>query len=110
MAKVEYKAKNMYTCSKVKLRPGINEVDDKMLADAMNNHLFMWRIDQGIIVIHKDDKEEKKQHQKQNLNQEKNCCADEDCCADEIELPAIKKRGRPKKSKPKGIFDVSNPI
>lgn len=51
MALVKYNAKNVYSCLDVRLLPGVNEVGDALLKRVLDEPLFKWRVDEGIIEI-----------------------------------------------------------
>lgn len=51
MALVKYNAKNVYSCLDVRLLPGVNEVEDTLLKRVLNEPLFKYRVDKGIIQI-----------------------------------------------------------
>jgi len=51
MAIVKYNAKNVYTCLSLRLIPGVNQVEDALLERVLNEPLFKYRVDKGIIQI-----------------------------------------------------------
>jgi len=51
MVLVKYNAKNVYTCSNVRLIPGVNQVEDGLLKSALTHPLFLRRVESGIIEI-----------------------------------------------------------
>ena len=72
MTFVKYNAKNVYTCLKVQLLPGVNEVEGEALRLALEHPLFKARIDDGIIEIIEEKKVvrlegEEKQVEKENI-------------------------------------------
>ena len=49
---VQYKGKNLYSfADKFRLVPGINEVDDSLITEAMSHPIFKRRVASGSIVI-----------------------------------------------------------
>ena len=66
MAIVKYNAKNVYTCLEVRLIPGVNMIEDKLLKLVLDHPLFIHRIEEGIIeIIEQSQGKSKKEDPKQ---------------------------------------------
>jgi len=66
MTLVKYNAKNVYSCSGVRLIPGVNQIEDGLLKSALDHPLFMFRVETGLIeIIENKNGESKKQDPKQ---------------------------------------------
>lgn len=65
MALVKYNAKNVYSCLSVRLIPGVNEVEDSLLLRVLNEPLFKYRVDKGIIELLDKPKSSAKESKKE---------------------------------------------